>query len=157
MSVKDSFSPEEWKSVAQSPFYVSAAIGMSDPGGPFGLMKEGWALSREVKEAMDGKHGELAMEVASEIRSHRPTRRDLIGDATNPEEAQAHAMRALTAMAALVQKAGPDAAPFLHWLNSSAQAIAEAGREGGFLGFGGESVSAEEKVALGKVRVALGQ
>jgi hypothetical protein len=60
-------------------------------------------------------------------------------------------------MAALVQKAGPDAAPFLHWLNSSAQAIAEAGREGGFLGFGGESVSAEEKVALGKVRVALGQ
>ena len=35
--------------------------------------------------------------------------------------------------------------------------IAEAGKEGGFLGIGGEAVSADEQAALGKIRVALGQ
>ena len=157
MSVKDSFSPDEWNSVAQAPFFISAAIGMSDPSGPFGMMKEGMALAREVKEAIDGQHGELAKEVATEIRSHRPSRHDLIGDAKSPDEAQAHAMQTLTTIATLAEKAGSDAGPFLAWLNSSAQAIAEAGKEGGFLGFGGEAVSADEQAALGKVRVALGQ
>ncbi len=157
MSVKDSFSPDEWNSVAQAPFFISAAIGMSDPSGPFGMMKEGMALAREVKEAMDGQHGELAKEVAAEIRGHRPGRHDLIGDAKTADEAQAHAVAQIAAIAATSEKAGADSGPFLAWLNSSAQAIAEAGKEGGFLGIGGQAVSDDEQAALGKIRVALGQ
>lgn len=156
MSVKDNFSAEEWDTVAQAPFFVSAAIGMSDPSGPFGMMKEGMALAREVKEAVDGRHGELAKAVADEIREHRPSRDELIGDAKSSSDAQAHAMERLAVIAQLAEKAGDEANPFLAWLNTAAHAIAEAGKEGGFLGFGGEAVSAEEQQALGTIRVALG-
>lgn len=157
MSVKDQYSAEEWDAIGQSPFFVSAAIGMSDPSGPFGMMKEGMALAREVKEAMDGQHGELAKAVAAEIRDHRPSRKELIGDAKNADEAEEYAMAKLASIAALADKAGADGSQLLAWLNSAAQSIAEAGKEGGFLGIGGESVSSGEQAALGKIRVALGQ
>ena len=45
---------------------VSTAIGMADPGGPFGMMKEGMALAGQVKHARRGEAGELAKEVEAE-------------------------------------------------------------------------------------------
>jgi hypothetical protein len=42
------------------------------------------------------------------------------------------------------------------WLAEVAQATAEAAKEGGFLGFGGASVSDQEKAALTMLNTALG-
>jgi hypothetical protein len=44
---------------------------------------------------------------------------------------------------------------FGRWLLAAAQAAADAGKEGGFLGFGGEQVSAGEQHMLDQVRAAL--
>ena len=45
---------------------------------------------------------------------------------------------------------------FRRWLVAAAQAAADAAKEGGFLGFGGEPVSAGEQQMLDQVRAALG-
>ena len=45
---------------------------------------------------------------------------------------------------------------FRRWLLAAAQAAADAGKEGGFLGFGGEQVSAGEQRMLDQVRAVLG-
>jgi hypothetical protein len=45
---------------------------------------------------------------------------------------------------------------FRRWLLAAAQAAADAGKEGGFMGFGAERVSAGEKQMLDQVRAALG-
>jgi hypothetical protein len=45
---------------------------------------------------------------------------------------------------------------FRRWLLVAAQAAADAGKEGGFLGFGGEQVSAGEQRMLDELRAALG-
>ena len=45
---------------------------------------------------------------------------------------------------------------FRGWLLAAAQAAADAGKEGGFLGFGAERVSAGEQQMLDQVRAALG-
>ena len=45
---------------------------------------------------------------------------------------------------------------FGRWLLAAAQAAADAGKEGGFLGFGAERVSAGEQQMLDQVRAALG-
>ena len=49
-----------------------------------------------------------------------------------------------------------EAEAFRRWLLAAAQAAADAGKEGDFLGFGGEQVSAGEQRMLEQVRAALG-
>jgi hypothetical protein len=44
---------------------------------------------------------------------------------------------------------------FRRWLVAAAQAAADAAKEGGFLGFGAEQVSAGEKKMLDQVRAAV--
>jgi hypothetical protein len=54
-------------------------------------------------------------------------------------------------------KATPDEVEaFGRWLVAAAQAAADAGKEGGFLGFGAERVSAGERQMLNQVRAVLG-
>jgi hypothetical protein len=54
-------------------------------------------------------------------------------------------------------KATPqEAEAFRGWLVAAAQAAADAGKEGGFLGFGAERVSAGEQRMLDQVRAVLG-
>ena len=52
-------------------------------------------------------------------------------------------------------KAPQDAPAFKTWLEEVAQKAAEAGTEGGFLGFGGVAVSAAEKATLADISQAL--
>ena len=54
-------------------------------------------------------------------------------------------------------KAPNDAAAFRTWLQGVAQKAAEAGTEGGFLGFGGVAVSDSEKATLVEISTALRQ
>ena len=56
----------------------------------------------------------------------------------------------------LDEKAPEDAAAFKVWLLQVAQKAAEAGTEGGFLGFGGVAVSDAEKATLAEISAALG-
>src|SRR6266536_1895748 len=54
-------------------------------------------------------------------------------------------------------KATPQEVEAFHgWLVATAQAAADAAKEGGFMGFGAEQVSAGEKVMLDQLRAALG-
>jgi hypothetical protein len=158
MSVKDQFTAEEWESLAHGPFLVSMSIGMSDPSGPFGMMKESMALAGRVKDAIQGEAGELTKEVAADLRSNRPSRADLIGDHPRTSaEARINALEKLRAVRALATaKGGANAAPYIAWLASIATAVAEAGKEGGFLGIGGEAVSADEATAIAEIKAALG-
>lgn len=53
-------------------------------------------------------------------------------------------------------KAGADAAGFKRWLAALAERVAQASKEGGFLGIGGTRVSEQETTALRDIGVALG-
>jgi len=66
------------------------------------------------------------------------------------------AIDALRSAAAIVdQKATTDAAGFKGWLLAIAGNVAEASKEGGFLGFGGVPVSPAEKATLSEIATAL--
>jgi hypothetical protein len=57
----------------------------------------------------------------------------------------------------LAAKASPvEAREYRQWAMSVAEKVANASKEGGFLGFGGERVSAAEKAVIDKVNTALG-
>jgi hypothetical protein len=72
-------------------------------------------------------------------------------------ELKGKAIEELRAVSALVEaKAPEDAAGFKAWLNEVARKAAEAGNEGGFLGFGGVAVSDAERATLAEIASALG-
>jgi hypothetical protein len=62
-------------------------------------------------------------------------------------------LQAVTAIVAT--KAPGSAGAFKEWLKVIAGKVADAGTEGGFLGFGGEKVSAAEKATLDRLATAL--
>jgi hypothetical protein len=67
-----------------------------------------------------------------------------------------NAIEALRKVSALLDtKAPEDAAAFKAWLRATAQRVAEAAKEGGFLGFGGVQVSDAEKATLTEISAAL--
>lgn len=158
MASKDAFSADEWDAIAKAPFFVSMAIGVADPSGPFGMIKEGAALGKAVKAAADGHAGELAKAVAAELREHRPSRDEMAGGAKSTDEASKAAIEKLRGIAEIVNTkgGGTDGQAYKAWLAELADHVAEAGKEGGFLGIGGESVSEDEKTAIAGVRSALG-
>lgn len=157
MSLKESFSADEWTSISRAPFLIATAIGVADASGPLGMIKEGTTLAREVATAMSGGAGALATEVAAELKTHRPSASDLNSGAKTKADALEAAAGKLHDVAALVDaKAAADAPAFKSWLAGLATHVAEAAKEGGFLGFGGEAVSADEKAALARINTALG-
>jgi hypothetical protein len=76
--------------------------------------------------------------------------------AKSPAEIKQKAITTLADVGAILEaKAPQEAAAFKSWLYHIAQKVAEAGTEGGFLGFGGVKVSDAEKATLTEIATAL--
>ena len=163
MAGKSNFTPEEWARVAASPMVASMAITAADPSGLWGLLKEsmsgGWAL---LEAKQDAGAPPLVKAVADDIANvdTRSAVRDSFQaqfKGTQFADVKAKAIEELRSVSALIDaKAPDDAAAFKAWLWAVAQKAAEAGKEGGFLGFGGIAVSDAEKATLADISSALG-
>jgi hypothetical protein len=162
MALKDSFTPEEWARVVAAPMMVGIAVTAADPSGIWGAVKESVAVAGAVQQAKGATAAPLTAEVAAAYDSAEG--RDLARGVLN-EQAKGKAPAAvvdaavdeLGAVSALVAAKAPEAAPaFRDWLKGIAGRVAEAGTEGGFLGFGGEQVSPEERATLDRIATALG-
>jgi hypothetical protein len=148
MAGKASFTPEEWARVVASPMVASMAITAADPSGLWGLLKEamsgGWALL-EAKQGAQANTLVKAMADDITTPETRTTARDRM-------QAQFKGAQ----LGELKGRAIEDAAGFKAWLNEVARKAAEAGNEGGFLGFGGVAVSDAERATLAEIATALG-
>lgn len=163
MANKASFTPEEWARIAASPMIVSMAITAADPSGLWGLLKEsmsgGWAL---LAAKQDANANPLVKAVADDIAD--PTTRDAVRDSFQERfkgsqfaDVKSKAIEELRAVSGILDaKAPADSPDFKAWLREVAQKAAEAGNEGGFLGFGGVAVSDAEKATLAEISAALG-
>jgi hypothetical protein len=162
MANKTNFTPEEWGRLLSSPMVAGIAITAADPNGIWGLLKEGMAGARALLDARQNAQATPLVKAIAEdfgttdgrsaaqsaLRS-RMTGKSLSGlkDA---------ALAELTAISGIVDAKAPDDAPgFKAWLQDVAQKAAEAGTEGGFLGFGGVAVSEAEKATITEISSAL--
>ena len=163
MAGKAAFTPEEWARVVASPMVVGVAITAADPSGLWGLLKEamsgGWSL---LEAKQDAGANPLAKAVAddigvSETRDAARHRMQAQFKGSQLADVKSKAIEEIRGVAALVDaKAPADAAGFKAWLRGVAQKAAEAGQEGGFLGFGGVAVSDTERATLAEIDAALG-
>jgi hypothetical protein len=161
MASKASFSPDEWKQLLESPMLAGMAVTAADPSGVWGVIKEGLAASGPLPEAKaDVGSNELIRAVGADFETFegRSAARDGLKAtfAGGPGDLKPKAIEGLRQVAALLEaKAPDDAAAFKAWLQAIAQRVAEAAKEGSFLGFGGVQVSDAEKATLAEVSGAL--
>lgn len=162
MATKASFTAEEWARLLSSPMVAGIAITAADPSGVWGLMKEGMASGWALLEARQNARADsLVRFVAEDFAT--PEGRTAAREALQArfavgkvEELKDAALAELKAVSGILHaKAPEDAVDFKAWLQEVAQKAAEAGTEGGFLGFGGVAVSEAEKATLAEISVAL--
>ena len=162
MALRDNFTAEEWARVVGAPMLAGIAVTAAEPGGIWGAVKESaavaGAMGRAKAEGGDALIGEIV--AAYETAEGRDLARGVLKSEARgrkPAEVVDAAVSELREVSALVAEKSPgSAAAFREWLKSVAGRVAEAGTEGGFLGFGGEKVSVAEKATLERLGTALG-
>ncbi len=162
MVSKKDFSPIEWKKVVQAPLLAGFAITAADPSSFVGTLQEAFENAKQLAEAKSGASGGLVKIIAEEILTSsglaeaREGVRSIVQGA-KLEEIKDKALDALKETTGIIdQKAPGDAAAFKGWLAQISKKVAEAGTEGGFLGFGGVKVSDAEKATLNEISQILG-
>jgi hypothetical protein len=160
MTAKTDYTEEEWATLRRAPMVAGMAISLADPGGPIEATKETLATLKTLRDpsTVDAE-SELNKSVAEDVEALAKERKSPLGDfkpkgALAGQEILEELKRASTIVA---DKATPDEAEaFRRWVVGAAQAAANAAKEGGFMGFGAERVSAGEKEMLEKVAGAVG-
>jgi hypothetical protein len=157
------FSPEEWTLIESAPFLAGLSVTLSDlRSGLFGAIKESFAPSEAILEAGIGVSNPIVVSVAASIKEMAAKRQKLQLPLNvagkKPEEVKAAVAAQLAKIPAILEGKVPadQAEGFKSWLVAIAGKVANAATEGGFLGFGGERVSAAETAAINELASSLG-
>jgi hypothetical protein len=163
MANKNSFTPDEWTKVLQSVMMTGIAVSAAEPSGLWGTLKESMASARSLLESKrDAGSNELIQAIVADFETPegRDTAREGLAakfKGSKPAEIKQKAIDSVREVAALIEaKAPSDAIGFKSWLRRTSETVADASKEGGFLGFGGVKVSDAEKATLAEISGALG-
>jgi hypothetical protein len=118
------------------------------------------ASTKGIVEALKSSSGnELIDAVAADIREKAEKRERLeppLKTSNDPNEMKAQCLQISRQVAALLsQKAPAEAQAYKQWVYQAAQNSANAAKEGGVFGIGGERISEAETAALKELAVAL--
>ncbi len=169
MSLDTRFTEEELFLLTNTPFTIGSAMVFAGGSG-LGTVKE---LFSNTKAFMDGAKSFPNNEIIVGILPNMADRKEGMAEAKafqekskawfkekgidSPEKMHQLVIDNSREVAKLLkEKATPEeAAEYTEWAMSIAESVAKAAKEGGFLGFGGERVSANEKQLYADVAVAL--
>ena len=162
MANKADFSGEEWQQVVGGMFMAGVAVSAADPSGLWGMLKESFASGRTLLEAKStAADNTLVKAIIADLESSEGrsdaqafVKQRLQG--AKADDLKQRAIEAVRAAAALVEQKAPlEATAYKGWLLKVASNVAEASKEGGFLGFGGVAVSDAERATLAELTAAL--
>jgi len=162
MTTKVDYTTEEWNVIMQSPMAAAMVVMFASPSNPVGLAQETFAVSKMLAENVGKPSGVgLIDSVAEQLKdaegrkAAQPPRPEAGADITALKGRALGTLRQLNDL--LTAKApAEEATSFRQWILTTAQQVAGAAKEGGFLGIGGASISAEETAAIAEVERTLG-
>ena len=159
MTTKSAYTDQEWEALLNTPVLAGSYIIVSDISVT--------AMPREMKGlfnaimAQDAPAGaqELVAALVADLVKRSEQKENLeqipLEDNQDPRPAMLESLN--QSLSVLDEKGDPgERAAFSRWLVNVAQATAEAGREGGFLGIGAVRVSEQEQAALAELEQAFG-
>lgn len=162
MTTKSDFTQDEWQLLLDVPPAVGTAVMYAGRSG-LGSIKESLAMASSILGARHGHEGIELIEALSDARV-KDGEKSSIETLSSPyrglsdEEILRDAVgKCSQAADLLAEKAAPsEMEAYVNWAIEVAEQVALAAKEGGFLGIGGERVSAQEMKALDAIRKAFG-
>jgi len=162
MANKQSFTSEEWAKITESVMLAGMAVTAADPSGLVGTMKEAFASGSALMAVKtDASASELVKALVADFETAegRTALRDGLKarfQGVKPADITARSIEALAEVGGIIDAKAPgEAAAFKTWLHGISVKVAEAAKEGGFLGFGGVRVTDAEKATVDEVGKAL--
>lgn len=161
-----SFTQEEWQTLVHTPLQVSTAMMAIAPSGPIGMVQEAMSIGRSIQTLQ--QHGSanplisaLSQHVSQTLEAVRSGGPSPLGDVQatlrDPQRARQNALVSCQQTANILRKAAPqDAIVCKQLIYSFALNVAQAAREGGLFGIGGQLVSEPEQAMLRDIASALG-
>ncbi|TAK64383.1 hypothetical protein [Methylobacter sp.] len=162
MAMKTDFSATEWEILRDAPHAVVLAVAAAGGSGLFGSIKEAMAPAGTLVEALQGEN-QLLRQICDkeEIKASIESLKDMAKSSGDFKSIQAVFRKAATdksqaGLDLLKRKGTPeDVAAFRSFLLKLGEKVANAAKEGAFLGFGGVRVSEEERVILAELAQVL--
>jgi hypothetical protein len=150
--LKARFTDDEWKDIRLAPVAATFYVVSASPSGIAGVSKEVIAGGDALKELVNQAMPTSLVDVA--FGSYEPKLEwDGALDDTNARATMLGILRA--AAAAVKGKSPVDSRAFSDTIVAVSRKVAEASKEGGFLGIGGTRVSQQEEQAIGEITAAL--
>lgn len=145
MTTKAAFNAEDWSVVTAAPAMTGLLVVAAGRGG---TIRESVALSRAYAAAREAQPGELLRELLESPAAVGPRRAP-----HSTEELEQLALARLRAAIRILDLGATEeeVAEYKRFVYGVAEAVANAHKEGGFLGVGGTRVSEREQAVLDKV------
>lgn len=158
MSVKDKFTPEEWKSLLKAPMLAGYAVAGSAPSKQDDFIREMAAVADGIVEGeRSASKDSLLATVVAEIIANAEDEQRGQTEKLSLDEIRSRALETCRAAAAAAEaKASPEEAyEYKRWVLVVAEKVAAAAKEGGLFGFGGEQVSGSEIATINEIGEAI--
>jgi hypothetical protein len=165
MSDKNTFTADEWTTLGQAPALTALAVTIAGSSGLLGTLAEALGVTSALVEGAKSDNPLIrALCQREEMEAAQKGLREKIkglkpGDLAGAQaEVRSAALDALKkAMQIVSAKGNPaDVSAYRAFITDIGQRVANAAKEGSFLGFGGERVSEGERTMLASIETALG-
>jgi hypothetical protein len=153
------FTADELKTLRLGPLLVGMLISSSAPSGLIGSAREAGAVMATLTEAAGKAPAGLIKTLfgGGMQDGDQSSLLDMMKAAKSPEELKTNLLTAIGNAGKIAGKgSAAEADGYKHMLASIAHKVAEATKEGGFLGIGGVAVNDAEKAAIASIEQALG-
>jgi len=161
MAKKEDFTDEQWKLLLDVPPAVGTAVMYAGRSG-LGSVAEAMAMASEIFAARNGYEGIALIQSLSDARtkgrekSEIETIKSPYRNLSDSEILTDAVEKCRRVSGLLAEKSSSDEAnAYIDWTISVAERVANAAKEGGFLGIGGKRVSEEEANVLAQIKEAL--
>lgn len=150
-AVRARYTDDEWLKVRLAPMAAAQVVMMSSPSGPIGTIKEATAVVKAIGEAKKEATPTSILGLAFDQDLSLDDLKTLGGSSATKDTLLGVVK---TAVATVAGKSPQDAAAYRRFLTTVATGVAEASKEGGFLGIGGTLVNDKEKAAIEEIAAA---
>jgi len=158
MSVKDNFTPQEWKSLLRAPMLAGYAVAGAAPSKQEDFVREMAAVADGIGEGEGraAKDSLLGMVVADIIANAEDEQRSQT-EKLSTEDVRDRALDTCRTVADMLEaKVSPgEAYEYKRWVLVVAERVAGAAKEGGLFGLGGEQISGSEVATINDIGEAI--
>lgn len=158
ISVKDKFTPDEWKNLIKAPMLAGYAVAGAALGKQEDFVREMGAIAEGIIEAEHtAAKDSLLSAVITDILANADDEQRGQTEKLSPDEVKAKAMETCRAVAAILgaKASAEEAYEYKRWVLVVTEKVAATAKEGGILGFGGEQISPNEVTTINEIGEAL--